>query len=512
MSSIPQWPPELSTLQLESLTLLATTYALSHGLLYLPVASPQPPVPNSAIHAPLSLFPSPIPRKIFQKAKKLQSIYNVLYARVAMDTDFLDRIMGAEVGVGRVDEFVGRLWKGWKEIRDQGITQPLHLGLFRSDYLLHSPSPGEPVSLKQVEFNTISSSFGPLSQQTAALHSSTHYYHLSPYLKAENFPSNTTLSGLAAGLAEGHKAYGVPDARILFVVQDGERNVFDQRWLEYELLEKHSIHITRQTLSQLTTSASLDPTTSALIISSSTEISVVYFRAGYTPNDFTQPSHYDARFLLEKSRAIKCPSIPLQLAGGKKVQEVLAKPGVVEQFLKDQGQALIDEIRASWMGMWGLDDDDENLSSGDLVGDTTARRDPESEPAGLKRARDNHANLVLKPQREGGGNNVYKSSIPPFLDSLPPQERAAWIAMELIVPPQGLGNYLVRAGGGQAGAVKAEVVSELGIFGWALFGGEEKKVVKEVEAGWLVRTKGKDSDEGGVAAGFSVLDSIILVD
>jgi hypothetical protein len=27
-------------------------------------------------------------------------------------------------------------------------------------------------------------------------------------------------------------------AKILFVVQAGERNIFDQRWLEYELLEK----------------------------------------------------------------------------------------------------------------------------------------------------------------------------------------------------------------------------------------------------------------------------------
>jgi len=240
---------------------------------------------------------------------------------------------------------------------------------------------------------------------------------------------------------------------------------------------------------------------------------VVYFRAGYTPNDFTQPAHYDTRFLLEKSRAIKCPSIPLQLAGGKKVQEVLAKPGVVEQFLKDHGEVVINEIRASWMGMWGLDDNNDNASAiGHIVGDTTIRSDTAREPWGLKRAIDNHTNLVLKPQREGGGNNVYKTSIPPFLATLPHEERLAWIAMELIVPPPQLGNYLVRAGGGQAGAVKTEVVSELGIFGWALFGEEERKVVKEVEAGWLVRTKGKDSDEGGVATGFSVLDSIILVD
>ncbi len=29
-------------------------------------------------------------------------------------------------------------------------------------------------------------------------------------------------------------------AWILFIVQAGERNVFDQRWLEYELLEKYA--------------------------------------------------------------------------------------------------------------------------------------------------------------------------------------------------------------------------------------------------------------------------------
>jgi hypothetical protein len=48
--------------------------------------------------------------------------------------------------------------------------QPLQLGLFRSDYLLHQPTPDEPISFKQVEFNTTSSSFGPLSQQVAGMH------------------------------------------------------------------------------------------------------------------------------------------------------------------------------------------------------------------------------------------------------------------------------------------------------------------------------------------------------
>ncbi|KAJ7201653.1 glutathione synthase [Mycena pura] len=478
-----KWPPALSDTQLEALTLYATTYALSHSLLYLPPAQFQPPIPSSAIHAPLSLFPSPVPRRLFDLARRLQSSYNILYARIATDVEFLDKVMGTVEGVGRVDDFVGQLWMGWKRLRDEGMIQPLQLGLFRSDYLLHAGAGGESVSLKQVEFNTISSSFGPLSQRTAVLHrylyATTSYYNAFPSMKAGDFPANDTTAGLVEGLAAAHAAYGAKGAKILFVVQPGERNVFDQRLLEYELLEKHSIPVLRQTFDQLATSTSLDLSTRVLSIAGA-EISVVYFRAGYAPTDYPSPVHYETRFLLERARAIKCPSIALQLAGGKKVQQVLTQPGMLERFL---GDADLAELRATWMEMWALEE-------------------------GVQRARDAAAGLVLKPQREGGGNNVYKEAIPPFLDGLPPAERAAWIAMELILPPEGMGGYLVRSGND---AVRAEVVSELGIFGWALFGGADG-TVEEKEAGWLVRTKGKESNEGGVATGFSVLDSILLVD
>ncbi|KAH9831388.1 uncharacterized protein C8Q71DRAFT_301509 [Rhodofomes roseus] len=524
VSLLEQWPPVLSKVQLESLTLQATTYALSHGLVYLPVATVQPPAPTSTIHAPLALFPSPFPRRLFQHAQRLQRIYNVLYARVAMDEEFLDRVMGEVEGVGKVDEFTGQLWRRWRKLRDENVPRPLQLGLFRSDYLAHAPGNGEPTSLKQVEFNTISSSFGALSERSANLHrylfKSTQYYEVSSHLREENFPSNNTVAGLAEGLAEAHKAYGVPNARILFVVQENERNVFDQRWIEYELLEKHGIHVVRQTFRQLGQSVTVDSATRVLRIttpsgllsdgSKSVEISTVYFRAGYTPTDYPTPEFYDTRYLLESSRAIQCPSIQLQLAGGKKVQQVLTNPGVLERFLGDSSRwgtevftpAELDELRSSWMDMWGLDEDvpNANPTSG-----------PANECSGVRRARELSAKLVLKPQREGGGNNVYKEAIPAFLDSLPVQEREAWIAMELIAAPEGLGNYLVRAGGGTEGAVKAEVISELGIFGWALFGGADGRV-KEKEIGWLLRTKGKDSNEGGVAAGFSVLDSVLLID
>ena len=80
--------------------------------------------------------------------------------------------------------------------------------------MIHLPDAGKPASLKQVEFNTISSSFGTLSERVSGLHKyllkSTGYYGSSPYLTAENLPENHTTAGLAGGLAAAHKAYGVP--------------------------------------------------------------------------------------------------------------------------------------------------------------------------------------------------------------------------------------------------------------------------------------------------------------
>lgn len=50
--------------------------------------------------------------------------------------------------------------------------QRLSLGLFRSDYMVHQDTTIEPPVLqaKQVEFNTIASSFGGLSKHTSGLH------------------------------------------------------------------------------------------------------------------------------------------------------------------------------------------------------------------------------------------------------------------------------------------------------------------------------------------------------
>lgn len=330
------------------------------------------------------------------------------------------------------------------------------------------------------------------------------YFGVSPHLSEESgFPKNVSLKELSRGLADGWRAYGEKNAAVLFVVQDGERNVFDQRWLEYELLEAHGIRVVRQTFTELGQLTQVDSTTKKLFIpsqlggkSTSTEIAVIYYRSAYTPSDYTSGTEWETRIRLESSKAIKCPSMALQLAGAKKIQQVLAEPGVLEDFLlspdrPDVGgtftQEDVDRVRQSWIGLWPMDD-------------STLGREA------LRLATTQSERFVLKPQREGGGNNIYREDIPKALDELAqepredgePEKKEGYILMELIKPPQGISNLLLR--GGEAKARRADVVSELGIYGVSLFGGEEGSSVNR-EAGFLLRTKGRESDEGGVAIG-----------
>jgi glutathione synthase len=94
---------------------LSISHALSHGFTLLPPQTPTPP--THAFAAPLSLFPTPFPRELYFLAREIQPIYNALYARVALDWEFLDRVMGGSVSL--VDEFQGALWNGWKKIRGE---------------------------------------------------------------------------------------------------------------------------------------------------------------------------------------------------------------------------------------------------------------------------------------------------------------------------------------------------------------------------------------------------------
>lgn len=106
-------------------------------------------------------------------------------------------------------------------------------------------------------------------------------------------------------------------------------------------------------------------------------ISVVYYRSGYSPDQLPGKKEWDVRLLIERSKAIKCPSIQYHLAGTKKVQQALTKPGAVEMFLNDAKK--IAAVKNVFTGLYGLDFDE----SGDQAVQM-ALDDPERSVVGRK--------------------------------------------------------------------------------------------------------------------------------
>lgn len=395
------------------------------------------------------------------------------------------------------------------------MLQDLSLGLFRSDYMVHQDlTVADSVpQVKQVEFNTIASSFGGLSAQTTSLHrylAQTEYPLLRDSRPAGSLdlPENRSTQELAAGLRAAFEAYPASELGhercVIFLVQDGERNVFDQRHLEYEVQSGGNVHIPvfRLPFSQILarTTVATTPRRQLLYRLPSNpervfEVAVVYMRAGYGPGDYADEAAWAARLHVERSGAIKCPTVLTQLAGMKKVQQVLATPPSSASPLK-LGR-FVPEGSAGWEALWR----------------TFANIHPlDASAAGLEGRRlalDARECMrhVLKPQREGGGNNHYRAAIPPFLESLPdPSHWRSYILMELITPPP-VANVILRNGQVERGGV----ICELGVFGTCLWNNRTGELLRNETGGYLLRTKGDQSEEGGVAAGFGCMDSCVLV-
>ena len=106
--------------------------------------------------------------------------------------------------------------------------------------------------LRQIELNTISSSFGPLGALVSQLHGT-----LYPGLP-RNDTGNEFAHSIAAALRQWSKALGESDGVVLFVVQDGERNLYDQWWIADPLRSRFGVRTIRASLAQVAETSTVD--------------------------------------------------------------------------------------------------------------------------------------------------------------------------------------------------------------------------------------------------------------
>jgi glutathione synthase len=482
-----------------------------------------PAAPDAAlVHAPLAVEPSPLPRAAFEAAVSAAPDFNALAAAVAADADWLEATLAPAAAAG--DAFTARLLSLRRGTARTAATD-LALAVTRSDYMVDGGSGGgSGGALLQVELNTIASSFGCLGTAASALHASAAARAGWPAEAIARLPPNSARASIAAALAAGAAASGVgsEEGIVLFVVQPGERNAYDQAALAEELWTAHGWRVVRATLEEVAEHGVLggpedgwaveDPAAppegrpARPLAYRGRPVALAYLRAGYAPGDYPSDAAWAGRALLERSTAAVCPTAAWQLAGSKKVQQALAAPGVTEQFV-GTGEAA-ERVRAHYAGLWSLDPADHgdgNPASG-RAALATLLRDAAARP---------HA-FVLKPQREGGGNNTYGAALAAAATKAAADLEAggdgglgAFILMQRIQPAPHA-STLVRAG--VATPAPVDCVAELGVFGaWLGRRGQAARPLLNTAAGHLVRTKPAGADEGGVAAGYAVLSSPYLV-
>eukprot|EP00922_Rhytidocystis_sp_ex-Travisia-forbesii_P012723 GHVS01019146.1.p1 GENE.GHVS01019146.1~~GHVS01019146.1.p1 ORF type:complete len:656 (-),score=166.84 GHVS01019146.1:176-1927(-) len=345
------------------------------------------------------------------------------------------------------------------------------------------------------------------------------------------------------------------------------------------------------------------------------EISVVYFRAMYDPCDFVvgdtnktttnekkeeedvavattdeMNGIWSIRELLEWSHAAKCPSVAAQLSGTKKVQQMFShnkdnhKDNNEDNDGKDVLKKLnfskkeIEEMRKVFMSQVDLWETlqqrkkmfNDNIDKSNNNNDNKKKKKEGNEREGeglvdiIAEAIANPNNFVLKPQREGGGNNIYGKDIANRLKNAllvinnenedNNNNLKQYILMSKIKTPTHkavlmspwlfgtnnlrdvcptltaeqissilAGNDVIQiseqrvlVGSGGVGRrlyciSVDDCVSELGVYGCMVMDGEKECLFNKQDGCYLLRTKSARQHEGGVAAGFAAIDSLLLV-
>jgi hypothetical protein len=132
----------------------------------------------------------------------------------------------------------------------------------------------------------------------------------------------------------------------------------------------------------------------------------------------------------------------------------------------------------------------------------------EERKAILSEVRTNYKNYIVKPQREGGGNNYYNEDILKLLPQDDNEEISTMlknaVIMERVNPPEH--DSLILH---ESTLKQVKCVTEYSIFGVLL--SDDKAIHTNEEIGFLLRTKESRVQEGGIVSGYSAADLPYLI-
>ena len=421
-------------------------------------------------HLPCSLVPWKAPSEFVAETEQSTSLVTELYHAVAADDDFLHTELEA---ARAADPFIANLFEA--KAKERAGKPALYLN--RNDCMPASQLDGT-VWPKQVEMNLMASALGEASSVVWRMH------RFVGQNQGWSLKENWAGKNLAGALAEGYKQIN-GDGVVLLLIPVGEVSVFDQRILEARLVEEHGLRTKRATLEDLGERGEIR---NGDLYLDGQKVSIAYFRSGYAPFHYSGAAAWKARHLIEESSAVSIPSARTQLANTKLIQLVLSSEEVLRRFVAADTAA---RLAKTFVAFSKLDEPFHGADGKELLGRDAALANPDD--------------WVLKPHREGGGNNFFGEAMVSQLRAMTEKEGAAYILMEKIRQPVFESVRLVE---GQA--IPCRCFTELGFFSTAYYdaGATAPKFLNT--DGYLLRTKDESMDEGLVLGGFSFLDTIQL--
>ena len=423
---------------------------------------------------PVSLNSALLPRSSFDHLRALNKVQNHLWMKISSDPDFLlEQCKELE----KDDEFVGNFISILRKVKESKTAQRAKCGITRNDFIVDKS--GQPL---QVEFNLYASSLGPISEKhsNALFNIGLQNKDVTSH-DLENYQTGENEDFLARAMEAAWRWYGKPKA-VVVLVSGKEKNVIDQFAAANKLANK-GIKMLRYSFEEMDNLLELDSETGVATVAGN-EVALFYFRSGYMPNHYKE-NDWAVREKIELSKALKCPDVAQTLVNMKFFQYIINKSETWTRFGFDTKE--FEDCRKLYCSI---------LTFTDFDSDRTKMLKYINEHGGVQ-------NWVLKPQREGGANNIFGEEIEKVISESSDKELHSYILMAIINPSMRTGIQCtwdkldVRS-----------VIDEIGLFHSFLTDGD--KILEESVGGSLVRSKVQGTHEGGVAFGYSVINSVKL--
>ena len=457
---------------------------------------------NGVKHVPISLYPSPIPRGLFDKIFFYQIVINKLLYKLSNDQAYLEEIL---TPIASKDNFVQKLLEISKKSINFEKKQKIRLGIFRNDYLLDKAQ--DFIFLKDCKTSSVG--FNSYTNNLLCFYNYFDQKYPDLFAKYKNKEKENTkeipqdkgdtIEKFSHSIVESLKL-AFPETKeylIVFVINKDEQAKYDFelenliKGLKDEKDDKIKIKSVKLSLGEISKKITKDGEGNLLL--DGNKVSMVYFNTGDKEEDYPDEDSWNGRELVELSTAIKVPDVNILLTSLRIFQYYLTKPGIIMHYYDNA--LIINDILRFFGGIYYAPD---------------LEKEKQTELFNKIQAESNK--FILKPFH--GNKNILTGEklkgVVPAGEGGPSEELKNGIILEVSTPPEHEA-LIIRD---EKTSIE-NVISEYSIYGIIL--SNDNNLATNKSVGYLVRTRNKDNINDyesvlGDEKGIIVLDLPCLVE